>query len=149
MEEEIVNKTEISSELTGLNKGEKLWKKKQLIIGLSIGGGIVAIALITLIIVLSTESKKDKKDEDHSNPRGQINCIYNVQTLSEPIQLIGTEFKIESNNLEIYVDGNKIKYSKEYQFDSRGVHNIEIKIYSNVNMDYMFKDIKDEQFSNK
>ena len=142
MEEEIIKKTEISSELTGINKGEKLWKKKQLIIGLSIGGGLVAVALIIMIVALSTGSK-GKNDEVHTNPIGQINCQYDVQTLSEPIQLIGTDFKIESNNLEIYVDGNRIKYSKEYQFDTRGVHYIEIKIYSKLNMDYMFKDIKD------
>ena len=39
MEDEPINKEEISSELTGLNKGDKSRKKKQIIIGLSIGGG--------------------------------------------------------------------------------------------------------------
>ena len=138
MADEPINNEEISSELTGLNKGDKVRKKHQLIIGLSMGGGLVVVSLIIIIVSLSTKSH-----EDQSNPIGQINCIYNVQTLSEPIPLIGTEFKLGSNSLGIYIDGKQIKYSKEYQFDSRGTHNIEIKIYSKLNMDYMFKDIKD------
>ena len=43
MEEQPMNKGELSSELTGLNKGEKQRKKEQLMIGLLIGGGLLIV----------------------------------------------------------------------------------------------------------
>ena len=142
MEEQPMNKGELSSELTGLNKGEKQRKKKQLMIGLSIGGGLLIVGLIILIVLLTTKDKKDDKTPVDKS-LGLITCIYNVQIISKPILLISEEFILEPNNLEMYVDGEKTKYSKEYQFDERGNHTVQIKIYSDLNMDYMFKDIKD------
>ena len=150
MEEQPLNKGELSSELTGLNKGEKQRKKNQIIIGLSIGGGLLVIGLIILIVLLTTKDKKDKEDKEDKkddktpeNLLGVINCTYNVQIISKPILLISTEFILEPNNLEMYIDGEKTKYSKEYQFDKRGNHTVQINLYSDLNMDYMFKDIKD------
>ena len=65
MEEEPALKEELNSELTGLNKGEKA-RKKKLIIGLSVGVGILIVVAIIIIIVVETtkgssEKKKKKK----------------------------------------------------------------------------------------
>ena len=41
----------------------------------------------------------------------------------------------------IYIDGQKIIYSKTHKFKSIGNHNVEIIFYDNLNMDYMFKNV--------
>ena len=54
MEDEInIVKEELTSELTGLNKGDKSRRMKW-IIGLSIAGGLLLIAAIIIIIVVAT-----------------------------------------------------------------------------------------------
>ena len=147
MEGDPLFKEEINSELTGLNKADSQRKNQQLIIGLSILSFIVIAALIIIIVVVSTKNGDKNKDKGSpSNLIGTINCLYNVKTASVPTLLLGTEFKIDSSELDIYIDGKKIKYSKEYKFDYSGIHNIQINLYSDINMDFMFKDIKDLEF---
>ena len=132
---------ELNSELTGLNKGDKEKKKRIMIIGLILSA-IFIIILLTIIIVIMTGSK-NSDDDDSSNMEviGEINCIYNIQTENENTIILGNEFQ-KSSNFDIYIDGTKIKYTKEYQFNSMGDHNVQIKLYNNINMDYMFKDVQ-------
>jgi hypothetical protein len=55
----------------------------------------------------------------------------------------GTNDKQLSENFEIYVDGEKIPFSWEYQF-STYIHNIEYKLKNpeikEISLSYMFKD---------
>ncbi len=40
------------------------------------------------------------------------------------------------------MDGEIIIFSKEYKFESQGIHNVQFLLYSNnINMDNMFKDV--------
>ena len=149
MEEEPLQKQELSSELTGLNKGEKQRKKKLMILGISSGAAILVVVAIILIIALVDvdDNKKnddgdddDRKEEDSS--LGKINCIYDVQN-TRLIQILGQEFQGDSSQLDIYIDGKLAKFSREYEFPTYGEHNVSFRFYKEVNMDYMFKDIKD------
>ena len=120
MEEEPLQKQELSSELTGLNKGEKQRKKKLMILGISSGAAILVIIAIILIIVLvdvddnkkNDDGDDDRKEEDYS--LGKINCIYDVQN-TRLIQILGQEFQGDSSQLDIYIDGQNFLGNMSFQ----------------------------------
>ena len=66
-----------------------------------------------------------------------MNCLYEVKSNTEHTKLLGNDFN-KNSDFDIFIDGIKIKYSKEYKFNSIGNHYVLIKLYSNINMDYMF-----------
>ena len=132
-----MNPNELNSELTGLNKGEKQQKIKQLIIYISIG----AVGLIALIVLIVLVAKS--KGSDSKKTIGEINCDYEVKTITQNTQLLGKEFNIRNNQFDIYIDGKKIKYSKEYKFKTADSHKVQIKIYDKINMDNMFKGVSE------
>ena len=147
MDENPVIKEELGSELTGFNKGEKEERKKQIMF--TIIGTIIFIILCILVIILvsNTESNKskDKNDEEEDVKKiivGEINCIYDIGSSSQNTALLGKEFN-KNSEFDIYVDGKIIKFSKEYKFESVGIHNVSIKLYGDINMDNMFKDVED------
>ena len=43
----------------------------------------------------------------------------------------------------MYIDNIKIEYTKEYTFDKVGEHKVKFSIIAEINMDHIFKDIKD------
>ena len=83
---------------------------------------------------------------------GEINCVYEVQSPSVYTSLIGNDFT-KNTEFDIYIDNKRIKYSRDYKFDSIGNHNVQIRLYNEIDMDYMFKDVQDlisvEMKSNK
>ena len=129
---------ELSSELTGLNKGQKELKKKQLIIGI-VAGVSLAILIIIIIVVSATGSN----NKSSPNLKGEINLTYDVSNTLEPIPILGIDFRKEPSEFDIYVNNTKIKYVKEYKFDSIGINTVQIKLYSDLNMDYMFRGVED------
>ena len=75
---------------------------------------------------------------------GEINSIYDIQNSDKKTQLLGKEFKFNIDyRLDIYINGKKIKFSKEYKVNDIGETNIKFKLYYDLNMDYMFKDVSD------
>ena len=114
--EEPINGEELNSELTGLNKGEKEQKKKLFIIG-AILTALFIIMLITIIIVIASSSK-NSNDESQTLPTiGEINCVFYVESNNRNTILLGNDFQ-KNSDFDIFIDGNKIKYTKEYRFDS-------------------------------
>ena len=108
-------------------------------------GLLFFIIIIILIIIISSHLQKEKNETNEPTDielLGEIICTYDVQSISQNTILLGNEFKKESD-FDIYVDNNKIKYSKDYLFNSTGNHEIQIKLYKEINMDYMFKDVQD------
>ena len=73
---------------------------------------------------------------------GDINCIYEIKSIASNTKLIGNEFEKKSL-FDFYIDGKKVKYAKEYKFTSFGKHKVQMKLYETINMDFMFKNIKD------
>ena len=101
---------------------------------------LIIIFIVILISILSTRSSFSRRDKDDSGKiYCSIKCTYDIQ--SKEVNLLGREY-LKDIDLDIFIDNEKIKYSKDYMFESLGIHNIEYKLYGQrINMDYMFKDV--------
>ena len=102
-DEEPLRQDELNSELTGLNKGEKNLKKKQLIFGLVFGALLLTIVIIIIVLHASGSiiSNDDNKDIDNDTPSlqviGEINCVYEVQSDKENTILLVNEYNKNSD----------------------------------------------------
>ena len=83
------NENELSSELTGLNKGEKEIKKKQIIIGIA-SGALLAVLIVIIIIVLSSSKSTNNKN---ASIIGEINLTYDVSNTLNKTVFLGNDFK--------------------------------------------------------
>ena len=54
--------------------------------------------------------------------------------------LLGNNFK-KNTDLDIFIENNKIKYSKEYKFNKFGNNTVKFIIYENLDMNYMFQNV--------
>ena len=127
---------ELSSELTGLNKDDQDKKKKILIIS-GIAAAVILLILIIIIIVATYgKSGKEEEEPDYSKltKLGEINCIFDINSNTKPTQILGNEF-IKNSKFNILIDGKSIKYSKEFLFETTGIHNIQFVMYKDFNMD--------------
>ena len=130
------NKTDTTQE-EQKQQQKPLWKKYLIPIIIIISIIIITIILI-LTFVLKTSENKDNKEEVKLI-YGTIKCIYDIQTSHSNI--LGEEFKKEIE-LDILIDNETSKYSKEYTFQTLGKHLFQYKLYNkNINMDYMFKNV--------
>ena len=93
---------------------------------------IFVITLLIILIIVASKSKGSKAKEKI----GEIRCIFDT---TKKTKILSDDFK--SQNINIYIDGIQIKYSKEYDFPRNGIHHVHFYIYDELNMDYMFKEI--------
>ena len=140
-EEAPITDKELSSQLTGLNKGKSSTKNKIILIG---GISIIVLMIIIIIIVIATSSSNSEEKKIVFTKQGEINCVYDVRSISKNTQLLSNEF-IKNSNFDIEIDGQIIKYSKEYRFKSITPKTIKFILYDPVSMDFMFKDVPDLQ----
>ena len=123
-----------SDKIKKLNQSQIFNKQTLMIAGIVFS---VIILLIILIIVLSSSSSKKKKIV------GDIKCIYNIDQTNVKTQILGTEFQKKSD-FSIYIDKKKMEeISKGYEFSDYGEHEVIFELYEDINMDYMFKDIRE------
>ena len=128
-------------------KNEALPKwKKQLIIG-GVIGLFVIILLIIIIVAATSGDNDDDKDKDKPSPnppetKGQFDCSYEIEDISKETPILSKEYK-KTSNFDIIIDSKKVDYSTEYKFNKTGTHNIQFILYEDINMDFMFKDIKE------
>ena len=108
-------------------------KRKIIIISLILIIFIVIVLTISLVLALSSNTFE-------SSEIAEINCNYNIQSVNEEIDILGEDF-IKNSKFDIYIDGNKIKFTKKYKFEKIKIYNIKYKYYENIEMDYMFKNI--------
>ena len=140
MEEEApITDKELSSQLTGLNKGTTSTKNKIILIG---GISIIVLMIIIIIIVIATSSSSSDEKNIVFTKQGEINCVYDVRSISRNTILLSNEF-IKNSNFDIEIDGQIIKYSKEYRFNSISQKTVKFILYDPVVMDFMFKDVFD------
>ena len=127
---------------------------KKIIIGVT---GLLALIIIIIIIILAISGGKNDDPENESKNDelrkiGQINCIYDIEYNTQKTILLSEYFN-HNQDISIYVDGTKIKLSKEYLFNKTGIHQVKILIFAPLNMDYMFKNVTQvlsvEMYSNK
>ena len=136
MEDNPITSEELNSELTGLNKGESEKNKKKIIIGIAAGTILIAAIIIIIIVASSSDSSKNK------SVIGEINYILDVSSGFDDTLILGNDYEKKSD-FDIYIDNQKKRYSKKYNFDSPGKHNVTLKLYGELNMDYMFKGVED------
>ena len=116
-----------------------------------VGGILILVFTIIIILIIAFSNKNSspdsKTDNDDNGDRhenqieiGNIYCKYDIGSENIETKILGDEFN-KISDFDIYINGNKIKYSKVYKFSSYGLTDIEIKLYGNLNMDYMFKGI--------
>ena len=123
---------DFSSNITGVSKKQKL--NKIILIGI-----MSFFAILILIIILIILALKNSGDSNN-NSLGEIICIYDIKSINKDVHLLGDEY-IKDSNFDIFIDKQKIKYSKNYKFSKAKKYNVIYKIYENINMNYMFKNI--------
>lgn len=159
----LIGSETISAEAIGLEKyripPKKL--KQYLIIG---GIALIILILIIIIIVLATRDDKEDKDDkenkgnnDHDsddddddddepdvgNPLGEIIAEYEIHSQGNPTVILSSDF-VKKSKFSIYVDKEHVKYTKEYTFKGKDWQkNVTYKIYEEIDMDSMFKGVKD------
>ena len=128
------------------NKGnrEKKFQWKNIVF---IGSIFLIIIIITiLLLVFLFEKSNDNSNENDSNePKdkveiGIINCTYEINSVKEEVNIIGKDFESISS-FDIYINGKKENPSKSYNFTKIGINTIIFKLYEDINMDNMFKNI--------
>ena len=90
------------------NPNNKIIFKPYFIISISIF--IISIIIILLIILLQyrlNQNENDNKDETIKNKIGEINCILAINKINVNTQILGREFKKESD-FAIIIDGKKL-----------------------------------------
>ena len=88
------------------------------------------------------KQKENEKDYSDGEEIGTITGIYNINEnfLNTRLPILGNKF-VKTFDLNIFVDGSKVKYSPKYSFTTAGEHKVEIKIYQKFSMDYMFNGV--------
>ena len=89
---------------------------------------IIVLLISFLVFVKSATSK------------GEINCVYEIESASESTKILGDNFLPESNII-IYIDGEEQKFTKKYLFPSIGSYEIKFELTDEINMDFMFEDV--------
>ena len=131
---------DFNSDLNSKKEKKFNFEKKVIIIsGVAFLFAILVIVIIILAIKLSG-SKSDKKD--NRKIIGEINCIYEINSKDKATLILGNEFE-KNSEFDIIINEKKIgQYQKEYIFENTGENKIIFELYDDIDMDYMFKDIK-------
>ena len=112
---------DLSSELIGLKKD--LNSEKIKLISSAIGLTISLILIIIIIIAItSNRGEKKEKEKNQVGEIGEINCQYEIQTINKETNLLSNDFD-KKFNFDIYINGEKIAYKKQYQFSKTGNNN--------------------------
>ena len=131
---------ELNSELTGLITDDSKQKKTKIM--MAIGAAALILILIIIIIIIASTSSSKSSDDNGKPFFGEIRCIFDIQTTSQNTKILGDEF-VKNDDFDILIEGKIIKFSKEYKFNSTGIHDVQIRLYGGINMDYMFKGVED------
>ena len=141
--ENLITKVELDVEYIEYKKNNKV-NKKYFIIWILICIFFI-ISISTKLVFLKTEKRRKIKNNliySEISIIGNIVCTYDIQNITKSTKLLGNEFEIKSL-FDFYIDAKKVQLSKEIKFNSLGKHQMEIKLYEKLNMDNMFKNIKD------
>ena len=124
--------------------------KQKIIIGITVF--LLLSIFIVIFLILLTKSSDNEPSERISSSIGEIICTYNIESTSSNTIILSNYFT-KSTDFDIEIDGKIIKFSKEYKFQNLNKQKVKYILYKNINMDYMFKDIKTitsvEMISNK
>ena len=137
--EQFVN--DFSTENLGISeKKNKLPINNIIIIGGIALSVVIIVALILIIILTRKHSSSSSQEWENLPVIGTISCMYDVSPEVRPTTILGQEF-VKKSKFDIFINGNRIKYDKVYEFTIFGSTKIEFKLHENINMDYMFKGV--------
>ena len=72
---------------------------------------------------------------------GKIKCTYNITTITNYVQLLGSNFQTFSE-LDMHLDNRYIEFKHMYKINTLGKHEVIFIIYGDLYMDYMFEGVK-------
>lgn len=107
-------------------------QKKILIIGIVIGGVLIAGGVLCLILYLAGVFEP-------SPVKGQILCTYSIGNAKE-INILGENFGGLST-VEIYYKDKKIEKSTKFTFDEDGDQVLRFDVLGDLNMSYMYQNV--------
>jgi len=110
---------------------------KKLILGIIIL--LILIGLVVLLFITSSSNSKNDYIHPKSDIIGEIQCIYDIES-NKSTQILGNDF-IKNSDFDIEINGQKIKYTKEYKFSETGQQKVIFLLYENLNMENMFKEV--------
>ena len=84
---------------------------------------IIIISIIILIIIFLNKSNSDDSSSDEKIETGIISCIYDISSDVIETKILGDNFS-DNSNLDIYINGEKIKFSKVYKFAKNDINNL-------------------------
>ena len=120
-------------------------KQKKLLIVLFIA--IIVLVLYFIIISSYLSNEEEKKDEEDNGGKEEggkteiLGRIYSTFTLySDEIKtnILNENFEIPKN-FDIYIDDQKINYTKDYKLSGEKTHNVTFVLYDELNMKNMLK----------
>ena len=100
---------------------------------------LILIGLFVLLFIILSSNSKDDYIHPKSDIIGEIQCIYDIESTSST-QILGNDF-IKNFDFEIEINGQKIKYTKDYKFIETGQQKVIFLLYENLNMENMFKGV--------
>ena len=104
----------------------------------------IVVLVVIIIIIASSSSKKGNDSSEEEEKRlpslGEISCIFEVQSTTNPTSILSSYFEKETN-FGIEIDGKLIRYEKEHKFEKSGHIPVKFLIYESIKMDFMFKNI--------
>ena len=124
---------DISSDIVKEGENKSFIGKNKYIIIFFISIFILILLMIFIIILLSKKTSDLKEI-------GIFKCIYSIDKTSSNVSILGKEY-IKNSEIDIFVNGKKITFTKEYKFSKTGNHSIDFVIYEDLSMDYMFKNV--------
>ena len=117
-------------------------KKRNIRIGLIIGGAILAIILIIVIIVLAISGNSDNTYD--KNKKTFVNIIkakYFSEKDNETIKIINENVNKELN-IDLFIYGEKKTFNNEYNFEEQNEYFIEFKFIKDLkNLSELFMNI--------
>ena len=147
--DELIGGEAINAESIGLTKTSPLKKiKKQHIV---MGVIVVVVIILTIVIVVlavknkGSQKKDDDKDSDKEHSKDDAKGIINLEykSGSKEVQIISENYEYEKDSFDIYIGDEKKDFKKKYSFDDKNNQKVKIYVFEELNMDKMFKDIKE------
>ena len=123
---------------TNLDKDLK-WKK-MVLIGSLIGLALLIILVVILVVLRSKGG--DEQDDVNKENLGNIECVYHIESHTLTTNILGSNYQKGYDDFDIFIEKEKIKYTKKYTFEKAGTYKITYRLYSKINLDYMFKDVE-------
>ena len=104
-----------------------------------ISGGATSTLLIIVIIIIILIAKSGQGNSK-KEAIGEISCNYDITDINSETTILGEKFNYKKN-FDILIGDEKIDFTKKYKFKKLNTVEVIFKIYDNINMDYMFKDV--------